>query len=68
MTALNQAESPYNDRVEADIGEARKQFFFAKKNQKTFVPLVYVSVATSRIETSKSFLVLFSKKNCSLPF
>jgi hypothetical protein len=35
--------------------KGRKQFFFEKKNQKTFIQLVGVS-------TGKSFLLLFCKK------
>jgi hypothetical protein len=48
----------------------RKQFFFEKKNQKTFVRLVNAADATTLTETSKSFLVLFFKKEllpCFLP-
>ncbi len=41
--------------------KGRKQFFFEKKNQKTFDYFSYAILATSRL-TVKSFLVLFFKK------
>jgi len=44
------------------IGEARKQFFFEKKNQKTFVLLVDAAGTIGTHPKSKSFLVLFFKK------
>jgi hypothetical protein len=40
----------------------RKQFFFEKKNQKTFVCWVTWLIGPARNEESKSFLVLFFKK------
>jgi hypothetical protein len=39
----------------------RKQFFFEKKNQKTFLSWGPGDVATSRVKTNKSFCALFSK-------
>jgi hypothetical protein len=42
--------------------EARKQFFFEKKNQETCVLLLDAAATAGRIELSKSFLVLFFKK------
>jgi hypothetical protein len=44
-------------------GEARKYFFFEKKKQKTFVRLANVAYTTGLSCRTKSFLVLFSKKN-----
>jgi hypothetical protein len=44
------------------MNEGRKQFFFEKKNQKTFTLLVTRPLRTVRIPTIKSFLVLFFKK------
>jgi hypothetical protein len=41
--------------------EGRKQFFFEKKNQKTFDPLGS-ALATPRLQSRKSFLLLFFKK------
>jgi len=43
-------------------GEARKYFFFEKKKQKTFVLSVYAADTAVRTRMSKSFLVLFFKK------
>jgi hypothetical protein len=40
----------------------KKQFFFEKKNQKTFVCLGLHLSHRARKQTSKSFLVLFFKK------
>jgi len=42
--------------------EVKKQFFFEKKNQKTFVYLETLPLRWSWIEKDKSFLVLFFKK------
>jgi hypothetical protein len=47
--------------------QARKQFFFEKKNQKTFVRLRTRYVGWSQTNESKSFLVLFLNKNRLLP-
>jgi hypothetical protein len=47
------------------MAAAGKQFFFEKKNQKTFAP--GVRGGAPRTETDKSFLVLFFKKEL-LPF
>ena len=44
------------------MNRGRKQFFFEKKNQKTFVCLWPQPLATQHIPKSKSFLVLFFKK------
>jgi hypothetical protein len=49
------------------MSEARKQFFFEKKNQKTFTRWVTRPVAKPRIPKGKSFLFLFFKKEI-LPF
>ena len=46
--------------------KGRKQFFFEKKNQKTFGPAV-AEFPTACTQGDKSFLVLFSKKN-RLPY
>jgi len=43
-------------------GEGRKEFFFEKKNQKTFARFDAYRSFLSRQPTSKSFLVLFFKK------
>jgi hypothetical protein len=40
-----------------------KPFLFEKKNQKTFAPLRDLSPGPMILATSKSFLVLFFKKN-----
>jgi hypothetical protein len=45
--------------VPGQSGEGRKQFFFEKKNQKTFA---YWARACGQSEGSKSFLPLFFKK------
>jgi hypothetical protein len=42
--------------------EARKQFFFEKKDQKTFIRLLTRPIRLAKIQTIKSFLVLFFKK------
>jgi hypothetical protein len=47
-------------------GEARKQFFFEKKNQKTFDSLV-TTRATVGSERKKVFLLLFLQKKKILP-
>jgi hypothetical protein len=39
-----------------------KHFFFEKKKQKTFGSSVFTTVSTRRLYNSKSFLVLFFKK------
>jgi hypothetical protein len=44
-----------------------KQFFFEKKNQKTFDPLGR-AVATPRLQKRKSFLLLFFQKEVLLSF
>jgi hypothetical protein len=44
------------------VNKGRKRFFFEKKNQKTFALLVYMNAAMGGGEVSKSFLVLFFKK------
>jgi hypothetical protein len=51
-------------------GQGRKQFFFEKKNQKTFAMLVGAAGATAAYRREKSFLVLFFKKELLswLPF
>jgi hypothetical protein len=41
-----------------------KAFFFEKKQQKTFIHAVADLLGKSRDSISKSFLVLFSKKDC----
>jgi hypothetical protein len=45
--------------------EGRKQFFFEKKNQKTFVPLMRED-AISPHQVGKVFLLLFLQKKKSL--
>jgi hypothetical protein len=45
--------------VRAAAGEESKQFFFEKKNQKTFIGW---GVGRTLRQTSKSFLFLFFKK------
>jgi hypothetical protein len=49
------------------LQEARKQFFFEKKNQKTFDSVQLIAAYVVRKPTDKSFLVLFFKKEL-LPF
>ncbi len=44
----------------AEIWSGRKQFFFEKKNQKTFFPLR--TLPASLAPNNKSFLLLFFKK------
>jgi hypothetical protein len=60
---ISHAISPRRDKL-------RKQFFFEKKNQKTFAPLAFAwgaIVASSVVPGHKVFLVLFvHKKNCFL--
>jgi len=46
-------------------GKPRKQFFFEKKNQKTFICFGYVPLAAVR-QKNKVFWFFFSKKNCFL--
>jgi hypothetical protein len=48
-------------RIYDDTSEARKYFFFEKKKQKTFASLVRL-LRLAWAEMSKSFLVLFFKK------
>jgi len=45
----------------------RKQFFFEKKNQKTFIYLC-VRWTHRALQATKVFWFFFSKKNCFLPF
>jgi hypothetical protein len=45
--------------------KGRKQFFFEKKNQKTFVPLV-AGMMPLTYQQIKVFWFFFSKKNCCL--
>jgi hypothetical protein len=45
----------------------RKDFFFEKKKQKTFDSFGFGLSRIERAWIRKSFLVLFSKKNCDLP-
>jgi hypothetical protein len=48
---------------------ARKQFFFEKKNQKTFIRLsVRTKGSMVMSQTDKSFLVLFFKKELLASF
>jgi hypothetical protein len=44
------------------IKQGRKYFFFEKKKQKTFARWLTRLIRLARTETSKSFLVLFFKK------
>jgi hypothetical protein len=52
------------------VGEGRKQFFFEKKNQKTFIRCGACRSFRARQPTGKSFLFLFFKKEIlpALPF
>jgi hypothetical protein len=47
---------------------ARKQFFFEKKNQKTFICLDSKRSHQSEAKGAKVFWFFFSKKNCFLPY
>jgi hypothetical protein len=44
------------------VGQGRKYFFFEKKKQKTFICWFTCRARSVRIPRSKSFLVLFFKK------
>jgi len=44
----------------------RKQFFFEKKNQKTFVPWAYAA-GENRDSDAKVFCFFSSEKKCFLP-
>jgi hypothetical protein len=56
--------------VKAKGSQERKQFFFEKKNQKTFTPWHAVSVLPSetgcREQQTKAFWFFFSRENCFL--
>jgi hypothetical protein len=45
------------------IGEARKQFFFEKKNQKTLTPLVSASDTTGASRSEQKFFGAFFQKS-----
>jgi len=48
--------------------KGRKQFFFEKKNQKTFFAPLRAALERLRTKTNrKVFWFFFSKKNCFLP-
>jgi len=48
--------------------KGRKQFFFEKKNQKTFIPAYGDKLIYKHAKRSQSFLVLFFKKELLPPF
>jgi hypothetical protein len=50
------------DDERMSVGEGRKQFFFEKKNQKTFDCLVCTELQRS-LQVAKVFWFFFSKKN-----
>jgi hypothetical protein len=52
--------------LKSDDKAGRKQFFFEKKNQKTFVPMAYTFL--HRVpRLAKVFWFFFSKKNSFFP-
>jgi hypothetical protein len=62
-------DQPFAPTSNPDAGEARKQFFFEKKNQKTFFPMARSArsfVRTPESLGAKFFWFFFSKKNCFL--
>jgi hypothetical protein len=64
--AMTLAECGADDQGRLGLGlaieQGRKQFFFEKKNQKTFASWLARPERSVRIPKSKSFLVLFFKK------